>query len=68
MVCECREGSAFDKEPEVLNGEVHCKELAIEGTVLGLWLAQLLAEEPQRFPGAFDLLLEDGAQRNVGGV
>ena len=50
------------------HSEVHGQELAVEGAVLGLWFAQLLAGEPQRLPGTFDLLLEDSAYSNVRGV
>ena len=45
VVRKRRERSAFDEKPEVSNGEVHGQELAVEGAVLGLQLAQLLEEE-----------------------
>ena len=68
MVCERHEGPALDEEPKMLHSKVHCQELVVKGAVLGLRLVQLFAEEPQRFQGAFDLLMEDGAQRDIGGV
>ena len=52
-------GRPSKEEPEVSHSKVHGQELAVEGAVLGLRFAQLLAEEPQRLSGAFDLLLED---------
>ena len=45
VVRECSEGPAHDEEQEVSYSEVHCQELAVEGAVLGLQLAQLLEEE-----------------------
>ena len=45
MVRERSEGPALDEEPEVSHSKVHCQELAVEGAVLGLQLAQLLEEE-----------------------
>ena len=68
VVREYREGLPLKEEPEVSHSEVHGQELAVEGAVLGLWFAQLLAGEPQRLPGTFDLLLEDSAYSNVRGV
>ena len=68
VVREYREGLPLKAEPEVSHSEVHGQELAVEGAVLGLWFAQLLAGEPQRLPGTFDLLLEDSAYSNVRGV
>ena len=65
VIRECREGATLDEEPEVPHGEVHRQELAVEGAVLGLRLAQLLAEETQGLPVALHLLLENGAYHDV---
>ena len=39
-----REQLVVGEEPEVSHSEVHCQELAVEGAVLGLKIAQLLEE------------------------
>ena len=60
--------SAFDHMSEVLDGLIHCQELAVVRTVLLLSGAELKGEESQGLPIVADTLLQGGTNSSIRSV
>jgi hypothetical protein len=61
-------GTAFDHMWKVLDGFVHCQELAIIWNVHLVSGAELMGVEKQGLPSVADTLLQDDADCNIGSV
>ena len=62
VICKDDKGTAFDHRSEVLDGFVHCQELAVVRTVHLLRGAELMGVECQGLPSVADTLLQGGAK------
>ena len=74
--CECErfvigmhiELATFDKVAEVLDGEVHCQELAIKCAVAGFRRPELSREVGNWLPAVINPLLQDGSNCSIGSI
>jgi len=60
--------TAFDHMSEVLDGLIHCQELAVVRTVLLLSGAELMGVESQGLPSVADTLLQGGTNSSIRSV
>jgi hypothetical protein len=68
VICKGDKGTAFDHMCGVLDGLIHCQELAVVRTVLFLSGAELMGVESQRLLSVADTLLQGGANNNIRSV
>jgi hypothetical protein len=61
-------GTAFDHMSKVLDGLIHCQELAVIQTVFLLRGAQRMGVDRQGLRSVADTLLQGGADGNIGSV
>jgi len=68
VICKDNKVTAFHLMSEVLDGLIHCQELAVVRTVLLLSGAEVVGVESQVLPSVADMLLQGGTNGNFRSV